>query len=212
MPRTKRDLTRPLTPRQAAFVAAYLVCGIATQALVEAGYSPKHADSQASHLLRLPQIRAAIRTGESAKLERSLLTADRVLEEHRRLAFSDIGHLFTTDGKLKPITSLPAEIRSCISSVKVMKRNLIAGDGVAEDVIEIKLWDKNKALENLMKHFGLMVDLHADVTQKMINDMDEGDIRTRIAQILAKIPPAQLAAAREIVKENADRPSAGVGR
>lgn len=212
MPKTKRDLARPLTPRQAAFVAAYLVCGIATQALVEAGYSPKSADSQASHVLRLPQVRAAIRAGESAKLDRTLLTAERVLEEHRRLAFSDIGHLFTTDGKLKPIRSLPAEIRSCISSVKVMKRNLIAGDGVAEDVIEIKLWDKNKALENLMKHFGLMVDLHADVTQKMIDSMDEGDIRTRIAQILAKIPPAQLAAIPQIVKENAVGPSAGTNR
>ena len=58
------------------------------------------------------------------------LSAQRVLEELRRLAFSNIAHCFDPAGNLLPIQALPAEVRSAVASVKVIKRNLTTGDGV----------------------------------------------------------------------------------
>lgn len=86
------------------------------------------------------------------------LTALRVLEEFRRLGFSDIGELFDDQGRLRPLQELPKAVRAAIASVKVTKKNLAAGDGVMDDVVEVKLWDKTKALNDLAKHFGLLTE------------------------------------------------------
>jgi len=93
-----------------------------------------------------------------ARLERAELTAQRTLEELRRVAFSDIGACFDEQGNLRPIRTLPAEVRSFVSSVKVVRKNLTAGDGSQEWVHEIKLFDKRRALEILAKHVALLVD------------------------------------------------------
>lgn len=86
------------------------------------------------------------------------LTAERTLEEYRRLGFSDVGSLFDELGRLKPLKDLPREVRAAIASVKVTKKNLTVGDGLQDDVVEIKLWDKVRALESLAKHFGLLTE------------------------------------------------------
>ncbi|MEZ5643563.1 MAG: terminase small subunit [Burkholderiaceae bacterium] len=48
------------TPKQAAFIAEYLVDRNATQAAIRAGYSPRTAASIGEENLRKPEIRAAI--------------------------------------------------------------------------------------------------------------------------------------------------------
>jgi phage terminase small subunit len=94
-----------------------------------------------------------------AALARSeALSADRVLEEYRRLGFSDVGALFDGKGKLRPLTDLPRDVRAAIASVKVTKKNLTVGDGQMDDVVEVKLWDKTRALESLAKYYGLLRD------------------------------------------------------
>jgi len=60
------------------------------------------------------------------------------------------------------VKDLPREVRGCIASVKVVKKNLIAGDNSTEWVHEIKLWNKPKALELLALHFGLLEKDQAD--------------------------------------------------
>lgn len=86
------------------------------------------------------------------------LTAARTLEEIRRIGLSDIGEMFDSNGHLRPLQDLPREARAAIASVKVSKKNLTAGDGIVEDVVEIKLWDKIRALEMAAKHHGLLVE------------------------------------------------------
>ena len=81
-----------------------------------------------------------------------------MLEEYRRLGFSDIGAVFDSRGQLRSIAEIPPEVRAFIASVKTTKKNLTVGDGVMEDVVEVKLWDKVRALEGLAKHFGLLID------------------------------------------------------
>jgi hypothetical protein len=60
---------------------------------------------------------------------------------------------------------LPPEVRSALASVKVVIKNVAAGDGHVDFVHEIKAWDKPRALEMLAKHFKLLTDqVEVDVT------------------------------------------------
>lgn len=88
------------------------------------------------------------------------LTRQRVEEELRRIALLDPRELFEhihgnkRTFTLREIKAMPAEIAACIASIKVRTENLTAGDGQQDTTIEIKLWDKMKALDLCAKHFG----------------------------------------------------------
>jgi phage terminase small subunit len=147
-----------MTPKQARFVAEYLIDLNATQAAIRAGYSKKTAYSIGEELLRKPEITAAVEKGRSALMVKTNITAERVLEEMGRLAFSDVRNLFAPDGSLKPLHTLSAEDAACIASLEVIIKNAEAGDGHMDKVHKIKVWDKSKNLENLAKHLGLFVE------------------------------------------------------
>jgi phage terminase small subunit len=74
------------------------------------------------------------------------LTVERVLDEVRRLSFSDPRKLFRKDGTPIPISELDDDTAAMISAIEV------DADG---RLTRIRLWDKNAALEKAMKHLGL---------------------------------------------------------
>lgn len=145
-----------LTPKQQRFVAEYLKDLNATQAAIRCGYSEKTAGQQGFRLLKNAEIAAAIRDTTAKQLQHADLSASRVLEEYRRLAFADLRTLFDAHGNLKPIQDLTGEEASALASVEVIIKNAKAGDGVTDEVHKIRLWDKTKALDSLAKHFGLL--------------------------------------------------------
>jgi phage terminase small subunit len=147
-----------MTAKQTRFVAEYLIDLNATQAAIRAGYSANTAEQQAYENLRRPEIAQTVAVGKATQLEQAHLSAARVLEEYRRDGFSDIGALLDEAGRPKPLKDLPPDVRAAIASVKVTKKNLTVGDGVTEDVVELKLWDKTRALNDLEKHFALLVE------------------------------------------------------
>jgi phage terminase small subunit len=79
-----------LNPKQRRFVAEYLIDLNATQAAIRAGYSKKNADVTGPRLLGNVGVAAAVAAGTSKQLATAELTAARVLEEIRRLAFIDM--------------------------------------------------------------------------------------------------------------------------
>ena len=96
---------------------------------------------------------------EIALLHADALTAVRVLEELRRVAFANLGDCFDKKGHLRAIHTLSREVQATLASVKTTKKNLTSGDGLQEDVVEIKLLDKVRALEHLARHFALLTDV-----------------------------------------------------
>ena len=70
-----------LTPKQQRFVEEYLVDLNGTQAAIRAGYSAKTAQEQSSRLLSNVMVRNAISAERQVQLERTEITADRVLRE-----------------------------------------------------------------------------------------------------------------------------------
>lgn len=144
--------------KRARFVAEYLKDLNATQAAIRAGYSANSARQQASDLLANPDIADAVAEGKARQLAKAELTAVRVLEELRRLSFSDVRRLFDDDGNLKALHTLTDDESACIASVEIVKKNLAAGDGQTDTVHKLKVWDKTRSLEMLAKHFGLLID------------------------------------------------------
>lgn len=103
------------------------------------------------------------------KGSKNRLTAARVEEELRRIALQDIGGLFAKADpdhlkkgrlvfRLKDIAAMPVEMRACIASVKVRTENLNAGDGTQDSTVEVKLWDKVKALELCARYLKMLTD------------------------------------------------------
>lgn len=164
-----------LTPKQARFVSEYLIDLNATQAAIRTGYKPNAADVQGARLLANASVSSAIAEKTKKQLERADLTASRVLEELRRLSFSNVQTLFDAKGNLKPIQDLTPEEASAIASLEIIKKNAEAGDGKIDVVHKLKVWDKTRSLEMLAKHFALLTDVvRVDASEANIARLIDG--------------------------------------
>ena len=97
------------------------------------------------------------------------LTATRVLEEYRQVAFVDARSFCDDDWKLKPFSQLTAEQGSAIAGFEAIIKNAAAGDGITDAIHKLRLCDKLRALEGLGKYFGLFaekIDLNGELTIK----------------------------------------------
>ncbi len=147
-----------LSPKQASFVAQYLIDKNGTQAAIRAGYSPKTANEQAARLLAQVSIRQEIDMGLQAQVDEAGITAMRVIKELATLGTIDLRSYYDVSGNLKPMHELTPEQGAAMAGVESLKRNVEAGDGVMDTVYKVKLWDKPRALELLAKHFGLLTE------------------------------------------------------
>jgi len=152
-----------LAPRQAQFVAEYLIDLNATRAAQRAGYSPKTAYSQGQRLLKNVEVQSAIQAAMDKRAEKLEITADRVLEEIAKLAFFDPRKFFEDDGSLKRIQDLDDDTAMSLAGMEVIE--LFEGSGEQKHAYglmkKIKLADKLSALEKLGKHLKLFSDMNA---------------------------------------------------
>ncbi len=136
--------------RRKLFIEAYVSNGgNGLQAAIKAGFSPRSAGVTACQLLKEPNIRAEInrRTVEVLAIaqEKTGVTIATVLGELRALVHSDPRRFFDAKGKLLNVNELDADTAAALASFEVT-------DGRTK---RIKLWDKNSAITNAMKHLGL---------------------------------------------------------
>ena len=153
-----------MTPRQARFVAEYLVDFNATQAAARAGYSVKWVNTQGSRLLKRPHVQAAIAAAQQERAQRLVITADRVLEELMLIGFADMGDYLrlTPDGRARfDWSDLPAGATKAIA--EITQEEFVAGrgkDGRRVRRTKFKLHDKRAALVDIGRHLGLFVTRH----------------------------------------------------
>ena len=82
------------------------------------------------------------------------------------MAYANVAVLYDETGALLPMRDWPPDVARSVAGVKSTKKNLVAGDGIQEDVVEVKLWDKLKALELIgtyLKMFAKQVDIEVKV-------------------------------------------------
>lgn len=148
----------------------------ASDAYVAAGY--KESRSAASRMSTNVNIEARVAELVHKGAEKAEATVARVLDEMRKLGFSDIRKAFDENGNLLAPSDWDDDFAASVSSIEVVTRAL---PGEADDeqdvqphggslarrrnakveyVHKIKVWDKNSALEKLAKHLGMFIERH----------------------------------------------------
>ena len=163
--------SKELTSKQRTFVDEFVKDKHSEKAALRAGYSEP---SYGRELRTKPHVREAIVQKLNTLSEKAEISAARVLEEERHMAFSTVGDLVDDDGNLLPLNELPDRIQRAISGVDIkdtIKRTRTLRKNEDEEVVEeiltrryhYRLWDKGKSSERLEKFLGLF---SADNLQK----------------------------------------------
>lgn len=123
------------------------------------------------------------------KGSKNKITRERWEREVRMLAFSNIVQIFEqAHGQrrvftLRELRAMPEEIQRCIASVKVKTENLTAGDGTQDTTVEVRLWDKTKALELGARANGWLRDkVEITAPEELISRLDRAKLRARGAK------------------------------
>jgi phage terminase small subunit len=136
-----------LTPKQRLFVIEYLRDFCGTKAAIRAGYSKRTAASLATQTLRKPYVAKVVNDAIEARRKRVEVSADRVLSELAKIAFTDLTDIISiARGRVtvRDTNELTPEQRGAIVEVNESLHGM-----------RIKLHDKKGALELLGRHLGL---------------------------------------------------------
>lgn len=145
-----------MTGKQERFCNEYLIDLNVEKAAVRAGYTQGNAAHHSYMLMKNPKILARIGQLSEARRVRMQLSQDEVIRELMKIAFADITDYANVekDGEgtgqalmLKNTADLPLD-----------KTGAVAGMRQGAKGIEIKLYDKLKALELLARHLGMLRD------------------------------------------------------
>jgi len=169
-----------LTPMQQKFVYEYLVDLNGTKAVIRSGYSPATAKQKAVELLKNQKILDAISDEKARRINRTFVSADKVISELARLAFVDITDIVSwgraEKGKkgekvgewirIIPSAELPKDVSAAISEIKQVV------DKSGKVTTTVKLYSKPDALKTLAKHLGIGIDRN-DGSAKDITKADD---------------------------------------
>jgi phage terminase small subunit len=151
-----------LTPQQERFCHEYIVDLNATQAAIRASYSEDTARQQASRLLSNVNVQQIIYKLNQERLKETKIDANFVLEELHKIANSSVKDMVDDDGAFLPIKQMPDHIAKTIQAIDVeeaVETDSDTGEVIkTSKTIKVKLWSKDKSLENLGKHLKLFTD------------------------------------------------------
>lgn len=156
-----------LTVKQEKFCLAYIETGNASEAYrtaYNAGRMKSETVNRAAFdIMQNPNISARVAELRARASEKACISEARVLEEAARIGLFDPSDMFDVDGKLLPIHKISPKARAAIASIEVEEIRT-DGEEITVRVKKVKLWDKNSAIEKLMKHMGMF---EKDNSQKL---------------------------------------------
>jgi Terminase small subunit len=167
------------------------------KAAVAAGYPESSAPQEGSRMLADSRVQEMLAKHALDAQASANVRAGDILTWLLEIASLDPARMFEqrihpTTGlvtlRLKEITEMPLAVRRCISSFKVIKKNLAAGDGHIDTLYEVKFWSKTKALELLAQHKQLLQqrDTDGQITAKQLEKMSDEDLAKTIAEAKEK--------------------------
>lgn len=174
-----------LTEKEQSFCDLYLKSGEAIGAYNNSLYSPakdnKNTSTYAATLLNRNRIQVYLHKMHAEQDQRLEISADRVKLEMARIAMFDIRKLYDNEGNLKPVHQLDDDTAAVVAGIEyqeiVDKTN---GDQEGQNkalkgyLKKIKLWSKDKQLENLARHFNMFeADRSAGAIKISFNDLAE---------------------------------------
>lgn len=155
-----------LTDMQVAFVEHYLLTLSAKKSAIAAGYAVDNADTQGYQLLQNPSVSRELRRRMARRAKKLDLTAENVLREIARVAFSDVRSVVEFKGdtvSMKDSDALHSDAAACIQSISATsKTRSFKGESETTVDVKVKLHDKMKALDLAGKHLGLFLSGEGD--------------------------------------------------
>lgn len=197
-------LPKPWTVRQFKFVLEYLADPKhqGTDAAIKAGFAESSAHVHAHRMLSQDKY-SHIQSYIAERLQKSVdeleITVGKTLRHQAAMAYSNIGDYLKFDPMGRAYMDLSQATRdqlAAVSSIEIIELPPI-GDGeggIAREVIKtkIKLWDKNKAGETLMKHQKLIggeeVTVNINQLDQLIAQLEQ-NLKAKGVNIDAAEPP-----------------------
>lgn len=162
---------RPLTDKRELFCQLIFKGAEQGVAYMEAypgskRWKPESVQQVASRLRAVPEVDQRIMELRGERAEANGITVDRVLQEYAKLAFTDLPGIVKFDGArmmVEDFEKLTPAQRSCIQSFKVKNESeMIAGELVPVQYVEVKLYSKQAALDKLAEFLGIGKDRGAE--------------------------------------------------
>lgn len=158
-------MARGLTQRHQRFADELLLDGNVTQAAIRAGYSRRSAPSTGARVARTPEVAEYLAAKRAEIADRMRLRQEDVIQELKRIAFSDPRRAVDANGLPIPLHQLPEDIAHALAGSEVelvMDPARRTDDGLEipararASVRKWKWWDKPKALELAMRYLGML--------------------------------------------------------
>lgn len=153
------------TPKQLLFIQEYLCDLNATQAAIRSGYSARNAGKIGPELLGQTRIALAIEAAMRRRAQSLEVSQQRVLQEAAIVAYSDHTHYVQdAEGNLALAPDAPRFATRAVAGVKRKTRTTTTKDGttIIEQDLDYRLWDKNSAIDKLMRHLRMFPKEQAD--------------------------------------------------
>jgi len=161
------DAMQQLNARQTRFPLEYLIDLDPRKAAIRCGYKATSAGETARNLLKNPHVRVIIRYHQARLAERTEVTIDNVVREIAAVGFARMDDFMFPDehGQMKIDLTRAAAGRHGLTAVSAVKQDTwMENTGEVDDEgrpqfeavkrLELKLWDKTKGLDLLMRHLG----------------------------------------------------------
>ena len=151
MAKKRKTTKKVLNDKQKRFALEYTIDFSKTQSAIRAGYSKATAGQQGYELANNPLIKEEIKRLQSATAETVGISKIAVAMELKKIAFSSMADYSNGWMDQKTFEELTPDQKSALSEIRVTKKTF--GE-MTEELIQLKLHDKLKAIEAIIKMFG----------------------------------------------------------
>lgn len=204
----------PLSVLEAKFVMEYLKDGNGQEAALRAGYQQTKGSAAvtATHLLKKPNLAAALRTQLEAQAARALISADMVMRELALLGFANMQDFLSGDGAERVLDLSKLTRAQAAAIQEYIVEEYVEGRGDDARVVKrtkFKLAPKAAPLEMLAKHFGLTpekVKVELPAAADPLNNVDISDPSFDVPA-LAALYRETTAASRGAARQQPSKPS-----
>lgn len=143
-----------LTAKQRVFVDAYLESAFDhVVAAISAGYPREEANKVGKKLLRNKHVHAAVQYALEYNRQRGLLRTDQVVAELQKIAFASPREFLGKDDRGRPEIVMPDKENEIFDSVQeITVTTSFTKDGDENRTTKVKMYDKQQALNTLLKY------------------------------------------------------------
>ncbi len=148
---------KKLTAMQDAFALNFAKTNVQGKSAVDAGYSPRTADSQAHQLLQNAKVLERVEHYRQQIRRAAKLTPEQIIGILEALVTFDIADILDDDGSILPIRDIPKDTRLALGALDMIEFKSDGG-AVVSVTKKVRMADRMKAVELLGRHHGLFKD------------------------------------------------------